>query len=106
MAKLKREQVLVIIERRALTRWGVRIETTWTKASGAPETSVRYEALKPVGLICTRLIEMTWLLEQELLARWLLSWLVDPSDAQYATDVIDTYAINTPYVDVDDAAHA
>jgi hypothetical protein len=109
-AQSKREHGLMIVERRVLTRWGVRIETRWTNASGSPETHVRMVSLKPVGVIRTWLIERTAMVEQELLVRWLLSWLVASADAVYATEVIDTYVINTPVLDGDeindDAAYA
>ena len=92
------ELLLVLIDRKSLTPWGIRTETTWANALGGPESYVQYAALKPVGAMRTFLINAMarFFTNHELLTRLLLSLVVSSDDAKYALTVVDSYAVTVP----------
>jgi|694.fasta_scaffold64033_3 hypothetical protein len=96
------EPVLVLIDRKSLTPWGIRTETTYANALGGPESYVQYAALKPVGAMRTFLINAMarFFTNHELLIRLLLSTVVSSDDAKYALGVVDSYGVTVPSRDI------
>jgi hypothetical protein len=103
---IESEPVLVLVERKSLTPWGVRCETTWVNAMPKAESYVVYVALQPLSPIRMLIVRALSKLfrDHELLVRWLLSLVVDPTDAKYAFTVVDSYGVTVPLYDDDDEA--